>query len=127
MTGFRLCTAVAGALLLAACASAPVEPASVSGGVYTHVEPEPVRARQDDARVTIRDEKGRVVVEKVPFRIGVSTFTVERMAKEAGCEPRVGAGLLTEAGPVEVYRVQCEDGRQYLAQCELRQCQALRR
>jgi len=37
-----------------------------------------------------------------------------------------GAGLMTEAGPVEVYRMRCESGamqgRVFTARCELRQC-----
>ena len=64
--------------------------------------------------------------ERVPFRMGVSSATVEKMAKQQGCTSGQGAGLVTEAGPVEVYRMRCEDGpmrgKVFMARCELRQC-----
>ena len=65
-------------------------------------------------------------IERVPFRTGVSSATVEKMAKQQGCTSGQGAGLVTEAGPVEVYRMRCEDGAMrgkiFMARCELRQC-----
>ncbi|RZA31753.1 MAG: hypothetical protein EOP92_29570 [Lysobacteraceae bacterium] len=61
-------------------------------------------------------------IERVPFRMGVSSATVEKMAKGQGCTGGQGAGLMTEAGPVEVYRMRCEDGKVFMARCELRQC-----
>ena len=65
-------------------------------------------------------------IERVPFRTGVSSATVEKMAKARGCTGGQGAGLMTEAGPVEVYRMRCEDGamrgKVFTARCELRQC-----
>jgi hypothetical protein len=63
-----------------------------------------------------------VKIEKVPFEIGVSSATVERIAKQNSCESTKGAGLLYKKGPVEVYRVDCKDGREIKARCELRQC-----
>ena len=61
-------------------------------------------------------------IERVPFRLGVSSATVEKMAKQQGCTSGQGAGLVTEAGPVEVYRMRCENGKVFMARCELRQC-----
>jgi hypothetical protein len=61
-------------------------------------------------------------IERVPFRVGVSSATVEKMAKQQGCTSGQGAGLVTEAGPVEVYRMRCENGTVFMARCELRQC-----
>ena len=61
-------------------------------------------------------------IERVPFRMGVSSATVEKMAKQQGCTGGQGAGLMTDAGPVEVYRMRCEDGKVFMARCELRQC-----
>jgi hypothetical protein len=61
-------------------------------------------------------------IERVPFRIGVSSATVEKMAKQQGCASGQGAGLVTEPGPVEVYRMRCENGKVFIARCELRQC-----
>jgi hypothetical protein len=86
-------------------------------------------ARQGDGpqdRITIEDEAGSVTVQKVPFRSGISSASVERLAKHHGCAGRTGAGLVTEKGPVEVYRMQCENGTTFLAQCELRQCRPMR-
>lgn len=61
-------------------------------------------------------------IETVPFRSGVSSATVERLARQAGCTGSQGAGLVSEPGPVEVYRMRCDGGRTFLARCELRQC-----
>jgi hypothetical protein len=68
-------------------------------------------------------------VETIPFRTGVSSATVEKMAKQQGCAGGQGAGLITEPGPVEVYRMRCEDGQMrgkvFMARCELRQCKQM--
>lgn len=74
----------------------------------------------------VQDEAGPVTVQKVEFKSGVSSATVERLAKEHGCIGSGGAGLMTEKGPVEVYRMQCENGKPFLARCELRQCRPMR-
>jgi hypothetical protein len=63
-----------------------------------------------------------VAVQQVPFQIATSSVTVERMAQQAGCVGGKGASLVTEKGPVEVYRMQCDNGKVFLAKCELRQC-----
>ena len=66
-----------------------------------------------------------VPIETVAFKAGVSSVTVEHLAKAQGCAGGVGAGLVTEAGPVEVYRMQCDNGKVFLARCELRQCKPM--
>lgn len=80
----------------------------------------------EENRVQVRDEAGTVVVEKVEFKPGISSATVERLAREHGCVGSGGAGLMTEKGPVEVYRMQCENRKPFLARCELRQCRPMR-
>lgn len=107
---------------LAACASnAPVNQEPV------RAENPPVRERASDAGnvVRITDSAGTVAVEKLPLRAGISSTTVEKLAKGSGCSGPA-AGLITEKGPVEVYRMQCDDGRVFLARCELRQCRPMR-
>lgn len=64
-------------------------------------------------------------IERVPFRIGVSSATVEKLAREHACRSGQGAGLVTEPGPIEVYRVRCDDGKVFMARCELRQCRKM--
>lgn len=64
-------------------------------------------------------------VERVPFQIGVSSATVEALAKAQACTGGQGAGLVTAPGPVEVYRLQCDNGKVFMARCELRQCKAM--
>lgn len=76
--------------------------------------------------ISIQDDAGSAVVQKVEFRSGVSSASVERLAKRFGCTGRAGAGLVTEKGPVEVYRLQCDNGTTFMAQCELRQCRSMR-
>jgi hypothetical protein len=105
---------LAAGLLLGGCAQNPVPPASPA--------PKPVRARG------LQVDAASVPVDKVPFRTGISSATVEKLAKEQGCtqgESGEGAGLLTQPGPVEIYRMQCADGRVFMARCELRQCARL--
>ena len=65
------------------------------------------------------------VIERVPFRAGVSSVTVETMAKKEGCQGGPGAGLMTPQGPVEVYRMVCDNRTVYKAICDLRQCKKL--
>lgn len=64
-------------------------------------------------------------IQKLPFRLGVSSNTVEKMAKQQACTGGQGAGLVTEPGPVEVYRMQCDNGKVYMARCEMRQCRQM--
>ncbi len=64
-------------------------------------------------------------IQTLPFRLGVSSATVEKMAKQQACTGGQGAALVTEAGPVEVYRMQCNDGKVFMARCELRQCRQM--
>jgi hypothetical protein len=64
-------------------------------------------------------------IEKLPFRLGVSSATVENMAKQQACTGGQGAGLITEPGPVEVYRMQCDNGKVFMARCEMRQCRRM--
>jgi hypothetical protein len=66
-----------------------------------------------------------VPIERVPFRAGVSSMTVEKMARGAQCTGGQGAGLVTDSGPVEVYKMQCDNGKVFMARCELRQCRQM--
>ena len=66
-----------------------------------------------------------VPIEIVPFRAGVSSATVEKMGRSQQCTGGQGAGLVTDAGPVEVYRMQCDNGKVFMARCELRQCRQM--
>jgi len=66
-----------------------------------------------------------VPIERVPHRVGVSSSTVESLARQHACTSPQGAGLLTEEGPVEVYRMQCADEKVFMARCELRQCRKM--
>lgn len=70
------------------------------------------------------DEQG-VPIERVAFRAGVSSVTVERLAKAQECSGGQGAGLVTQPGPVEVYRMQCDNGKVFMARCEMRQCRPM--
>jgi hypothetical protein len=82
--------------------------------------PAPVAAARPAAPALV-DPNG-TPIERVPFRVGVSSATVEKLGRQQGCTSAQGAGLVTEEGPVEVYRMRCEDGKVFMARCELRQC-----
>lgn len=66
-----------------------------------------------------------VEIQRVPFKVGVSSTTVEQLARAQACASEQGAGLITEPGPIEVYRMQCQDGKVFMARCELRQCRKM--
>ncbi|MBW8902066.1 MAG: hypothetical protein JF619_29050 [Massilia sp.] len=108
----RLCALLACAMVLAGC--------SVFKTKVAAPEPAPVVK----AAPQLVDAEG-VPIERIPFRPGRSSATVEKLAKARGCTGGEGAGLVTEPGPVEVYRMLCEDGKVFKARCELRQCKAM--
>jgi len=129
MNRFSLIVAFCGTICLSACSSFSTISLPSWGKNKSGVQDETAQTKKGDAsdeHLTIRDEAGVVDVQKVPFRSGVSSATVERMAKQFGCIGSTGAGLLTEKGPVEVYRMQCDNGTTFMAQCELRQCRPMR-
>ena len=107
MTRFSLIAMLASSMCLTACSSFP----SLSLPWKTE--------QKNDAsgnRITIQDEEGTVEVQKVEFRPGVSSATVERLARRFGCTGSMGAGLVTNKGPVEVYLMKCDNGTTYMAQ-----------
>jgi len=97
---------VAAAVLLGGC--------SVFGSGVDLSQPAPVAPSPDV-----------VEIQRVPFKVGVSSTTVEQLAKAQACTSAQGAGLMTEPGPIEVYRMQCENGKVFMARCELRQCRKM--
>ncbi|MCU6432528.1 hypothetical protein LPB67_01885 [Undibacterium sp. Jales W-56] len=95
--------------------------ASITGA--SSGKPAPVAALAPAVSQTT--ETGSYKVQTIEFVTGVSSTSVERIAKEYGCAGGKGAGLITSSGPVEVYRMLCESGKTFLAKCELRQCKAM--
>ena len=87
---------------------------------------DPTAAAARPAPAQLVDANG-VPIERVPFVSGVSSVTVEKLAAARSCRGGEGAALVTPAGPVEVYRMRCEDGRTFMARCEMRQCKELPR
>lgn len=113
------------AVLLNACSWLPSR-ARDDGAATAAVE----AARQPAPRTVAADGTplvrfDGVEIEKVPFQAGVSSVTVERMAHQRGCVGGLGAGRVSAAGPVEIYRMACDNGKVFMARCELRQCQAM--
>jgi hypothetical protein len=72
----------------------------------------------------LTDSSGNTI-DNVPFRAGVSSVTVEKLAEAQGCTGGQGAGLLTPQGPVEVYRMLCDNRQVFTARCEMRQCRQM--
>ena len=96
---------IAAAVLLGGC--------SVFGGKVDLAEP------------AAAPSSGVVEIQRVPFKVGVSSTTVEKLGKAKACASAKGASLITEPGPIEVYRMQCENGKVFMARCELRQCRQM--
>lgn len=89
--------------------------AAVAGAPETSIiQYQQAAPRNDDA-----------TVQKIEFQTGASSITVERLATQHGCTGGRGAGLITDKGPVEVYRMSCDNGAVFLAKCELRQCRPM--
>lgn len=110
-TGFKLPDWVP-TLAAAQPEPAPEQPAKLRNG--------------SNSEVKISDNEGEATLQTVAFRPGTSSATVERLAKRFGCNGSTGAGLITDKGPVEVYRMKCDNGTIFMAQCELRQCRPMR-
>jgi hypothetical protein len=107
---------VLSALLLGACSSTRLPPPASAPRAAA-----PALAADGTAIVSVDG----VAIEKVPFKEGVSSATVEQLAKQQSCRGGYGAGLVSEPGPVEMYRMSCDDGRALMARCELRQCRVV--
>jgi hypothetical protein len=105
-------------LLLGGCG----RPAAAPAASDTPAKPGRARGPLTEADTA---QVGGTPIEKIPFHTGVSSATVEKLAKAQGCTGGPGAGLITEPGPVEVYRMQCDSGKVFMARCELRQCRPL--
>lgn len=115
--------------LLTACSSTPAGPDMAAATE----SPQPGKASMSKRSapevpdgLVIQDGSGVAILQKVAFHTGISSATVERLARRFGCTGSTGAGLITDKGPVEVYRMRCDNGTTFLAECELRQCRPLR-
>ena len=109
------------AVVLSGCSWLPSRPGPAVQPVAAH-QPPPRTTAADGTPIVTSDG---VEIEKVEFRAGVSSATVEHLAKQAGCHGGLGAGLLSLPGPVEIYRMACDNGKVFIARCELRQCRPM--
>jgi len=86
----------------------------------------PASATSAPAKATNTIEAPAVAKQSTPnrsaFRQGVSSYTVEQLARGSGCAGHNGAELISEPGTVETYKVVCDDGGHLEALCEYRQC-----
>jgi hypothetical protein len=100
--------------------------ALLSGCAYYHQPAPPALAGAPaPARPAGPVDADGTTIQTLPFRLGVSSATVEKMAKQQNCTGGQGAALVTDQGPVEVYRMQCDDGKVFMARCEMRQCRRM--
>jgi PBP1b-binding outer membrane lipoprotein LpoB len=104
----------------------PVLALSLAGcsALHRQTEPAPVARAAPAPAPGMRAGDG-APIETIPFHTGVSSATVEKMARDQACSGGQGAGLITQTGPVEVYRMQCDNGKVYMARCEMRQCRQM--
>lgn len=80
---------------------------------------------QPATREIIEDAPKKSNIQLVDFVLGVSSVTVEHLAKAQSCFGGSGAGLVSPKGSRELYKMQCSDGKVLMAKCELRQCTVL--
>lgn len=113
------------ALIAGCCTSQPLVETKNRKNNVSIKETKPVNGVALD-HIVVNDGAGKVVVQKIGFRLGDSSSTVEKLGKHAGCDGEIGAGVITEKGPVEIYRMECTNGTNFLARCESHQCKAMR-
>ena len=99
--------------------------AALLGGCSMFHKPMPPVSTAAPARPAGPVDADGTPIQKLPFRLGVSSNTVEKLARQQACTGGQGASLVTEPGPVEVYRMQCDNGKVFMARCEMRQCRQL--
>lgn len=117
----------AAVVILGGCASFRLPFPDSAPAPAAEAEKSPQAAsRLPAGQIRISDGDGEAVLQTVSFRSGVSSATVERLGKRFGCTGMQGAGLVAGKGPVEVYRMKCDNGTTFMAQCELRQCRPMR-
>ena len=115
----RVAVVLAGALALSACSTFPS---------YNPMQPEAPKVVKRRAAPAVGADGqplimvDGVAIERVSFRPGVSSATVEKLALQRQCKGGLGAGLVSEKGPIEVYRMACDNGQVFMARCEMRQC-----
>lgn len=126
----RVLAAITITLLASACAGGGARNSALESSNSQRTDAERPASRGKTPRtdqLSIDDGSGnKILIETVEFQAGVSSITVERLAKKYGCEGGAGAGRIAGKGPLEMYRMSCDNGRAFLAKCELRQCQPLR-
>ncbi|HEU4852804.1 MAG TPA: hypothetical protein VFT37_11695 [Telluria sp.] len=118
----RVAVLLAGALALSACSYIPAYIADQPAAPAPVKRVAPAVGADGQPLVMVDG----VAIERVAFRSGVSSATVEKMAAARQCKGGLGAGLVSDKGPVEVYRMACDNGQVFMARCEMRQCTPLK-
>lgn len=85
----------------------------------------PINVYQPTVRKIVQAPSEKSNIQLVEFVLGVSSVTVERLAKNHSCFGGNGAGLVSPKGSRELYKMACADGKTLMAKCELRQCTVL--
>lgn len=101
--------------LLAGCASSPLPPWN-SQAVAPAAIDSPSQANVFEPTVP------RQAVRNASDKGGELSFQVEKMARQDACRAAEPSTLMNSRPGVQFYRVRCEDGRQILFKCEMRQC-----
>lgn len=64
----------------------------------------------------------RLSIRNATDKGGELSYQVEKMARQDACRAAEPSTLMNSRPGVQFYRVRCEDGRQILFKCEMRQC-----
>ncbi|PUA17298.1 hypothetical protein [Glaciimonas sp. PCH181] len=56
---------------------------------------------------------------------GEMSASVERLARQSGCDPTESATLIGKTTGIETYQASCKNGQQVLFKCEMRQCRMM--
>lgn len=105
--------------------STPTSPASAPIAATAPEAAKTSNTYQPTVREVVQASPEKSNIQLVEFVLGVSSATVERLAKSQSCVGGSGAGLVSPKGSRELYKMKCEDGKTLMAKCELRQCAIL--
>lgn len=89
-----------------------------------------VQSGFDKRSMVVMPDKPLNIKRKEPkrsYRLGESSFTVEKKAEELGCERKSAGHLLSKSNQVrEIYQVDCKNMESVIFQCAYRNCEQIR-
>lgn len=74
-----------------------------------------------EKEIIVKHQSSNSPGSKIP-QYGTQSYTLEKIAAQQGCKSEQGAELLRDDGPIERYKITCQNGKTVYAYCEYREC-----